>query len=66
MPFQGKNMVDIITRIRQTPPPAPQQFHASLPDAFGKAIMKLLAKKPEDRYQNAGELLVDLGKLAKA
>ncbi|MFY0563889.1 serine/threonine protein kinase [Archangium lansingense] len=37
-------------------PPAPRDFNRRVPRALSDLIMRLLAKKPEERYQSGGEL----------
>jgi len=42
-----------------TPEP-PQRRRSEIPDPVGQLVMRLLEKEPEDRYQSAEALLVDL------
>jgi serine/threonine protein kinase len=42
------------------PPPSPSQFRPSVPPELDCITLKTLAKKPEARYQSAGELIKDL------
>jgi hypothetical protein len=37
----------------------------SIPSAFEGLVLKLLAKKPEDRYQTATEVLKELERIGK-
>jgi hypothetical protein len=39
------------------PLPSPNQFVPDLPEAVERFLLKALAKKPEDRYQNMGEVI---------
>jgi serine/threonine-protein kinase len=63
-PLEGKNSVETILKIRQAEPAPLRQSQPTLPPLFESAVMKLLAKKPEARFQSAGELLGHLGPLA--
>jgi serine/threonine protein kinase len=64
-PFEGDSLVEVITKIRQDPPEKPKKFQLSIPDVLEGIVLKMLAKRPEERYQHAGDLLVDLEKVAK-
>ncbi len=44
----------------QLPPPDPRSVNQSIPDACAKIVQRATAKKPEDRYQSAAEMLTDL------
>ena len=59
-PFEGETQAETIAKVVQTEPVAPKEFQLSLPDAFQHAVLRMLAKRPEDRYAHAGELLTDL------
>lgn len=41
-------------------PPAPREVRRQIPMALSRIVMRLLAKSPEDRYQSATGLLLDL------
>jgi serine/threonine protein kinase len=64
-PFTGGSMVEKITRIRQTEPEKPTKYQMGIPSQFEGVVMKLLEKRPEDRFQSASELLKDLGRVGK-
>ncbi len=64
-PFTGATVVEKITRIRQSEPEKPTKFQMSIPTAFEGIVMKLLAKRPEDRFQNASELLKHLTRVGQ-
>ena len=58
-PFEGGSLPDIITQIRKAQPPRPKTYHLSIPDLFEGVVMRMLAKRPDERYQSATELLAD-------
>ena len=43
-------------------PMPPSHFNPNVPSALDRITLKMLAKKPEERYQSAGELILDLRK----
>lgn len=64
-PFAGTSLVETITRIRTAEPVRPSNFQLGIPSTFEGAVVKLLAKKPDERYQSADDLLADLDRVAK-
>ena len=62
-PFRGESPVDTLSAIlREEPPPDPAL--AGLSTAFERILHRCLEKRPEDRYQSAGELALDLRRIA--
>jgi serine/threonine-protein kinase len=64
-PFEGYSMVETITQIRQATPEKPRTFQLSIPERLEGTVLTLLAKRPENRFQTATELLADLERIAK-
>jgi serine/threonine protein kinase len=64
-PFEGNTLVEKITRIRQTEPEKPTKYQMSIPHVFEGVVMKMLAKRPEDRYQSAAALVKELERINK-
>jgi serine/threonine protein kinase len=64
-PFTGSTVVEKITRIRQMEPEKPTKYQMSIPSAFEGLVLKLLAKRPEDRFQNASEMLKELTRIGR-
>jgi serine/threonine protein kinase len=64
-PFTGSTLVEKVTRIRQSPPEKPTKYQMSVPSQFEAVVLKLLAKRPEERYQSATELLKELTRVGK-
>jgi serine/threonine protein kinase len=65
LPFTGATLLEVVTRIRTATLERPGKFQPSLPAEFEGAVLRLLAKRPEDRYPTAEELLADLEKAAR-
>jgi serine/threonine protein kinase len=64
-PFGGTTLVEKVSRIRQTMPEKPSKFQMSIPSQLEGVVLKLLAKRPEDRHQSATELLKELTRIGK-
>jgi serine/threonine-protein kinase len=64
-PFEGATLFDVILKVRSQEPENPKKFQMGVPDSFNGVVLRLLAKRPTDRYQTADELLTDLERMAK-
>ena len=64
-PFEGTSLPETITKIRNAEPVKPKEFQLSIPDMFQDAILRMLAKRPEDRFQTPAGLLKDLERIGK-
>ncbi|MBT3955197.1 MAG: serine/threonine protein kinase [Elusimicrobiaceae bacterium] len=56
-PYKGKTSIDIIQKHITEPVPDPSKERKDIPSWITKATMRLLAKKPQDRFQSASECL---------
>lgn len=56
-PFVGKTAPETVRMIREASPERPTTAGADVPDRFAAIVLKLLAKRPQDRFQTAAELL---------
>lgn len=65
-PCGGKTVEEKVQNIEATPPEPPATFQKGIPPKLEKIILKLIAKKPAERYTSAKELLAELEKVAKA
>lgn len=63
--FDG-SLQDMIKKHMSEKPPSLKKVAPHVDESFGKIIRKLLAKKPENRYQDAASLVEDLKKAQKA
>ncbi len=61
MVFRDQNVLE--RQLNEMPPP-PSQTVEGVPEALDAIIMKCVAKKPDERYASAKELLADLRALA--
>jgi serine/threonine protein kinase len=59
-PFTGKGVVEIAAQIIHVNPPPPSSFNPRISGELDRISLKALAKKPEERYQTASELIADL------
>ena len=59
-PFNGENLSAIMYKILNDEPALPSKLNARVPPALDRIVAKALAKRPEDRYQNAKELSREL------
>src|SRR3954447_2093539 len=54
-PFPGDDAVSIISQHLHTDPVPPSRHNSEVPEALDRAVLRLLAKPPEDRPTNAKE-----------
>ncbi len=56
-PFRGASNIEILKCHVEQPAVPPHTLSASLPLEFGNIILRLMAKKPQDRFQSALEVI---------
>ncbi len=66
LPFRGRSLNQVIRRHHQTPPRDPRLLAPHVPDKAVSIVARAMSKRPEERYQNAGELLEPLLELLGA
>jgi serine/threonine protein kinase len=64
-PISGSSLSEMIKNVRDEHPKPPKQFQLAINDLFQDVIMKMIAKSPDDRYDNPMQLLKELMKIGK-
>lgn len=64
-PFPGGTMLQKLLSHGNSPPPDPRLLRPEVSDELTAVIGKMLAKSPDDRYQNALDLILDLREIAE-
>ncbi len=57
---------DVTYHHRHTPAPDPRSFAQGLPDPIADLVLRLMAKKPEDRFQTTAEVHSILSRIAQS
>ncbi len=65
-PFQASNTAATLANILQTPPEPIARWNYDAPLEFERIVRKCLEKSPENRYQSAAELHIDIRNLRRA
>ena len=55
LPFQGSTAIELIMKQMSETPSPPSKLNAEVPADLEKIVMKMMEKKPEDRYDTARE-----------
>lgn len=64
-PFEGNSLPELIRQVRNDEPRRPKEYQLSTNDMFEQAVMKMIAKRPEDRYDTPADLLRDLERIGR-
>ena len=65
-PIQGRDEAEFHWNLETTIPSAPRDLNPAVPESVSRICMKLLAKRPEQRYQTALELVNELQSIGAA
>jgi len=66
VPFQSKNDYELMHAHIEKPAPTPRSFVPELPEALERAVLRALAKSPDDRFATTGEFKAALGEYETA
>ncbi len=56
-PYPGENSIEVLHKLFLTPVPDPRKINPEVSAASAAIVMKMMAKDPKNRFQNATELL---------
>jgi serine/threonine protein kinase/tetratricopeptide (TPR) repeat protein len=59
-PFEGDNSLSVALKHKNELPKSPRESNPEIPEELDRLILKCLAKKKEQRFQNAEELMAGL------
>src|SRR3954470_11521186 len=65
VPFTGDTPLEIAMKHLSTTPLPPSEARPDVPHELDSIVLRALAKNPEDRYQSAEEMDVDLARVAR-
>ena len=63
--FAGETWKELLAEVQRTEPPLPSTHQAALPFLFENAILKMMQKRPESRFETASELVTNLEHVAR-
>ena len=58
--FSGATVMEIAAQIIHVDPPVPSSVNPDVPAELDRITLRALSKRPEERYQSAGEMIDDL------
>jgi tetratricopeptide (TPR) repeat protein len=61
--FSGANVIEIGAQVLHFDPPPPSRFNPRVTGEIDRLVKRALAKKPEDRFQNAKEFADELARV---
>ncbi|MEM7059226.1 MAG: AAA family ATPase [Pseudomonadota bacterium] len=59
-PFEGSNQAELVFRHMTEVPPEPSEVNPDVPEVMSRAVMTLIEKNPEDRFQRAEDFLMEI------
>jgi serine/threonine protein kinase len=65
LPYDAEAPLAIILKHLNSPIPAARDTDPDLPEAIDHVVSRLMAKDPDDRYQNANDLIADLERIER-
>ena len=64
-PYEGGTPMSVLLRHASADVPDPRRFRPEIPGAVAELLIRLMAKKPEERFASASELAAEVARLEK-
>jgi serine/threonine-protein kinase len=55
-PISGESLIEVVSKLSRYTPPPPSSLNPQVPETLDRVVTKAIAKLPEDRYQDAGQM----------
>ena len=65
-PFEGETFIELVKKVHTEEPPGLRKLVPNLPEPFERVVQRLMAKRPEERFQSAAELVAELQRVGSA
>ena len=65
LPFRAKNIAELFEAIAKNDPARPSSHRAEIPAELDRVIMRMIAKKPEERYDTWAELALEIAETGR-
>jgi serine/threonine-protein kinase len=63
-PYPGGDIIDKLTRHAKSPPPDVRDLRPDIPDALAVVMLRMMAKRPEDRFESYEQLIESLDEIS--
>ena len=64
-PFESDSASELIRMIRDDVPEHPKKYQLAVNDLFAAVVLKMISKRPDDRYDNPSQMLAELERVGK-
>jgi serine/threonine protein kinase len=65
LPFRAQNITGLFEAIANNAPSLPSRLRSEIPQELDAVILKMIAKNPEDRYENWAELALEIVRIGR-
>ncbi|MDP6557799.1 MAG: hypothetical protein QGG71_24240 [Pirellulaceae bacterium] len=63
--IESNSLPELVHTVREAELWEPKEFQLSVNELFQNAVLEMITKRPEDRFQDPSELLRELGRIGK-